>query len=280
MSTLQLTHGSAKETSCTVHLFGATVTSWRVHGLENLFVSSKAKLDGTKAIRGGIPVCFPAFGPWALGPQHGFARNSSKWRPLEDVNVINDKGDVRLRLVLDDGEIFWKDVDFELVYSITLTSRTLDLDVLVRNKAEKEPLKFTFALHTYYNVADVTECKIDGLKGVTFTDKTRDGEKSVEGREVVAVKEFTDRVYAKAADVITLKGLGPGGKRGVRLSKSGLADWVVWNPWAENAAKMSDFGDGDEFKRMICVEAAQTSTEVVVEAGGEWRCAHNIAVMD
>ena len=35
-----------------------------------------------------------------------------------------------------------------------------------------------------------------------------------------------------------------------------MRDFVVWNPWEESAAKMSDFGD-DEFPRMVCVEAAQ-----------------------
>ena len=38
--------------------------------------------------------------------------------------------------------------------------------------------------------------------------------------------------------------------------QSNMRDFVVWNPWEENAAKMSDFGD-DEFPRMVCVEAAQ-----------------------
>jgi len=46
--------------SVTVHLFGATVTSWKLaNGREQLFVSEKARLDGSKPIRGGIPVVFP-----------------------------------------------------------------------------------------------------------------------------------------------------------------------------------------------------------------------------
>lgn len=46
--------------SVTVHLYGATVTSWKLaNGAEQLFVSSNAILDGSKAIRGGIPVVFP-----------------------------------------------------------------------------------------------------------------------------------------------------------------------------------------------------------------------------
>lgn len=43
-----------------VLLFGATVISWKsANGKENLFLSEKAALDGSKAVRGGIPVVFP-----------------------------------------------------------------------------------------------------------------------------------------------------------------------------------------------------------------------------
>lgn len=45
--------------SVTVHLYGATVTSWKTGGQEQLFVSEAAHLDGSKSIRGGIPVVFP-----------------------------------------------------------------------------------------------------------------------------------------------------------------------------------------------------------------------------
>ena len=38
--------------------YGATVVSYIVNGEEQFFVSSKAKWDQTKAIRGGIPVIF------------------------------------------------------------------------------------------------------------------------------------------------------------------------------------------------------------------------------
>ena len=41
-----------------IHLHGATVISWCVNGKELLFLSSKAWLDGSKPIRGGIPLVF------------------------------------------------------------------------------------------------------------------------------------------------------------------------------------------------------------------------------
>ena len=45
--------------SVTVYLYGATVTSWKANGQEQLFLSEKALLDGSKPIRGGIPLVFP-----------------------------------------------------------------------------------------------------------------------------------------------------------------------------------------------------------------------------
>ena len=54
-----------------IALYGATLTSWSVAGEELIFVSPRAVRDGSKAIRGGIPICWPAFGPWAEGAQHG-----------------------------------------------------------------------------------------------------------------------------------------------------------------------------------------------------------------
>lgn len=40
-------------------LYGATILSWKSNGKENLFVSDAATLDGSKPVRGGVPVVFP-----------------------------------------------------------------------------------------------------------------------------------------------------------------------------------------------------------------------------
>lgn len=46
--------------SVEVLTYGATVISWKSgSGQENLWVSEAAKLDGSKPVRGGIPVVFP-----------------------------------------------------------------------------------------------------------------------------------------------------------------------------------------------------------------------------
>lgn len=53
--------------SIEVLLFGATVISWKnaAHD-EKLWLSDKAALDGSKAVRGGIPLVFPV--SWTLLP--------------------------------------------------------------------------------------------------------------------------------------------------------------------------------------------------------------------
>jgi D-hexose-6-phosphate mutarotase len=85
--------------------YGATVISWKSPGtsggepLERLFVSSKAALDGSKPVRGGIPIVFPVFGAPVLPQfsklkQHGYAR-CSIWNltsvPVDDASTVSVK---------------------------------------------------------------------------------------------------------------------------------------------------------------------------------------------
>ncbi len=102
--TVKLVHGKAGDVCCEVHRHGATVVSWKVDGREAIFVSSAAALDGSRPIRGGIPVCFPAFGAWAPGSQHGFARSSSRWAVEEGPRTDAATGDVSVTFVLADDE--------------------------------------------------------------------------------------------------------------------------------------------------------------------------------
>lgn len=67
---------------CTASLClqGAHLTSWKPEGHEEcLFLSPNAAFAPGKAIRGGIPVCWPWFGSRKDAPSHGIAR-TSEWR--------------------------------------------------------------------------------------------------------------------------------------------------------------------------------------------------------
>jgi len=289
MEIITLTHGKCSGTTCEIYKYGATVTSWKVAGGENnIFVSKKAKLDGTKAIRGGVPVCFPQFGPWEFGAQHGFARISKDWKVTSGPVVDEISGDAKVILCLEDTAETRKTWDkaFRLLYTITLSANSLRMDVEVENTNDNpgDILPLTFALHTYFNVPDVEKCRIDGgFKGLTFRDKTVDGHPDkVENREAITLSEFTDRVYYNAPDTCVLNGMH-GGKV-LKLEKSsGMADWVIWNPWAEGASKMGDMDD-EEYHQFVCVEAVQTSKTINVKASGEkdktWKASHVLTLID
>lgn len=172
VSDLTVTATLPSHDSVTVHLLGATVTSWTTsQGIENLFLSTAAHLDGSKAIRGGIPIVFPAFGPppkdHATGklPQHGFVR-SSLWEFLGKNTSESQSGDgsglqaadeeVRLDFGLSSGMLSedlkakWP-YDFGLVYSVTLGRGTLETGLHVQNKGEAA-FEFQALFHNYFKV--------------------------------------------------------------------------------------------------------------------------------
>lgn len=274
---IELKHGKGNS-SLTVVPFGATILSWIVDGHEKIFCSKKAVMDGTKAIRGGIPICFPNFGPWTTGrPQHGFARNSKDWKVHHEPKVNVNTGDVELVLELKDTDETRKvwDKKFTFTYKIILKEKTLDLKVNVKNEGEDE-FDMTFCFHTYFTTSDLPSVGITDLKGLTYTDKTVEGWPQVtEENEIVTITGFTDRVYAQAPDVITLKNTEDVPQ--IKLSKSGLMDWVVWNPY-ETAAKMSDMHE-DAHLEFVCVEATTTSERIILTPGQNWEACHSIEIL-
>jgi glucose-6-phosphate 1-epimerase len=149
--------------SVTVYLYGATVTSWKTaNGTEKLFLSSAATLDGSKPIRGGVPLVFPVFGPppkdHATGqlPQHGFARNNY-WEFLgkSTTESMGTKADDSVKLdfglssgMLDEATKKKWPYEFGLVYSVTLGQGSLECSFHVQNKGS-EAFEFQCLFHTY-----------------------------------------------------------------------------------------------------------------------------------
>ena len=125
-----LTHPSGA--TAEVYLHGAHVTSWiPADGVERLFVSSASLYAAGKAIRGGIPVCFPQFSGRGPLPNHGFARTSSGWQ-VESTSSDGPGGEVCLVLSLIDSDAtraVWPHA-FELRYTVTLRDASLSLSLI------------------------------------------------------------------------------------------------------------------------------------------------------
>src|SRR5690606_35669711 len=110
---------------------------------ELLFLSSKAVFDGSKPIRGGIPIVFPQFGKGPL-PQHGFARNQS-W-------IFEKLGMNSLKCTLEDNPQTFSQwpFKFRLEYLIEIIEENkLKTQLIVTNSDSKE-FNFTSLLHTYF----------------------------------------------------------------------------------------------------------------------------------
>ncbi|XP_064607977.1 uncharacterized protein LOC135472412 [Liolophura sinensis] len=236
-------------TSAVVHLHGATLLSWKCKGQEMLFVSKEAVFDNKKAIRGGIPIVFPNFGPWKHGPQHGFARIKRWDVEHEPGRDVNGNPTVSFSLCDDEGTRNMWNMKFKLVYTIVLEADSIKLTLTVEN-TDSIIYDFTCLLHTYLATPDVTQTKIEGLEGLSYIDKLQNGEKCTEERKIVKITEGYDRIYKNAPSEITVSGLDC--KSSVKINTKLFSDIVLWNPW-EKASGMSDFGD-EEYQTMLCVE--------------------------
>jgi len=227
-------------------------------------VSTKSHFDNKKAIRGGIPIVFPNFGPWSQGPQHGFAR-IQRWQ-VEQQPATDASGDVTAVFLLIDNEetrALW-DFKFELRYKVTLLDSGFTTSLQVTNSGQKA-FDFTCLLHTYFQVDNIDNVRVTGLSGSTYVDKVQDGAQDKETRQQLSISDNVDSIYMDTQDEHRICNVTDEGKA-LRLVKTNMPDTVVWNPWKAKAAAMSDMGDQD-YKNMLCVEAGHVTSRITLPPG-------------
>lgn len=238
-----------------------------------LWVSPQARYDAGKSIRGGIPVCWPWFGPHASEaskPAHGFARNAP-WNVVE-TQMVND---VTIRIVL---ELMASDAQRALwphQARLQLHVRVgAQLAVeLVTTNTSSTPLAVTEALHTYFHVGDINRVTIDGLSGCRYVDKVRASETAVQ-QGIVVISGETDRVYLNTQTTCIVHDSAL--QRRIHIEKKGSASTVVWNPWVEKALKLGDMGN-EGYRNMLCIETANAlENTVTIEPHAEHRMATRI----
>ncbi len=256
-----------------VYLHGATLTKYqRSNESPLIFCSETSPYRADKAIRGGVPICFPWFGPNSENPklpQHGFARNA-EWA-VSHTNV-NEDGSVAVAFSLNSSETtraLWNH-EFEALYTITV-GKELSLALTVANIGETA-FKYEEALHTYLQVSDVRTIKISGLERTGYLDKTETGVRKETGETPLQLTGETDSVFldTEAACLLT-----DGNSRKIRISKSGSRCTVVWNPWESKAEAMADLSGG-QWSRFVCIEAVNAGEYAVSLLPGE---AHTTAAV-
>jgi glucose-6-phosphate 1-epimerase len=235
-----------------------------------LFCSPRTAWGGGKAIRGGVPVCWPWFGARAddpnphgkASPAHGFART----RPWFVERVDRDEHGritVTFLLVSDDDTLALWPHAFEARLTASLGA-SLSVALEVKN-VDDAAFDYEAALHTYLSVGDVEQVAVHGLEGTRYVDKVDGGAVKQHGREPLRLTGETDRVFLGTKQAVVIE--DPVLQRTMRVEKHGSSATVVWNPWLVKATAMADLG-GDAWRSFVCVEAAQVRPQAVTLSPG------------
>ncbi len=241
-----------------LYLHGATLAEHHPAGLDQplLWCSDHAVFNAAKPIRGGVPICFPWFGPHADdpgAPSHGLVRQRA-WE-LVAANATSHDG---LTAELQTRTDHW-----QCRYDVQ-AGRDLRLRFTATNTTDA-PRSFELALHTYLAVSDIHDVAVAGLEDTDYLDNLQNRARKMQEAEPLRFTGETDRVYVNTdADVVIHD---PGWHRKVTVSKAGAKSTVVWNPWPEKASRMADLGD-DEWPRFVCVESGCIADNAVSVAPG------------
>ena len=285
---------AANGNTASVSLQGGHVIGWRLKGQAEpiLWMSRDAKFAPGKSIRGGIPVCWPWFGAYdaptlpvvaapqggaaPLGaplpdadsrnpalPAHGFAR-TAEWTVADSGS--DEAGGVWLLLSLEvtpTQRAMWPHAA-SLSLRVTLGD-TLSLELNTENQGQ-DPFELGEALHTYFNISDISNISVGGLHGVTYWDTVGQvGKKQQNGP--IAFKQETDRVYIDSPQSCVIEDLVF--SRRIHIRKQGSLSTVVWNPWTDKAERMGDLGKPDGWRGFVCVESANAWDNKLTLAPGE-----------
>jgi glucose-6-phosphate 1-epimerase len=270
-------HGLIRATvttpACTAELYlqGAHLTQWQPTGQQPVFfLSDRSFFTPGKAIRGGIPLIFPWFGPRTAtpesprtdGPSHGFARTAD-WT-LAFAALAGDDLHLTLTLSPNDTTRALGYDHFQLAYQLTLGTE-LRIQLAVANQST-DPLHFEEAFHSYFSVGDAQQVSLIGLSDTDYLDKTDDLKHKRQKDTLLKLTGETDRPYLDTVTTINLD--DPILNRRITIGKANSKSTVIWNPWTELTAKLPDMAPNG-WLTMTCIETANVGPNAITLAPGQ-----------
>ncbi|GMM49699.1 glucose-6-phosphate 1-epimerase [Starmerella bacillaris] len=267
-----VTSPESPNTSIEILKFGATVLSWKVNGEEKLWLSEHSKLDGSKAVRGGIPLVFPRFGPSKGNhpatdklPQHGFARNN-EWEFLGQVDESTVQFGLSPEEISKEAQEQWG-YDFKLIATFKLVSvDKLQLSIEVEN-LDTKPFDFNFLFHTYFRIPDIKHVQVTNLDNIKYKNQVTNMIETKVSGPILFNGEY-DSIFEnvpkrividyKSSPYFTIE------------TNQELHDAVVWNPWIEKANSLGDFYPKTGYQHMVCVENGSVTKFNNLNPGAKW----------
>jgi glucose-6-phosphate 1-epimerase len=249
---INLQYGAA---SAIISLYGAQVLSYQpTPGKELLWLSPLASWQYQTPIRGGVPVCWPWFGPAAecFNPSkttlsnHGLVR-TRMWQVVSQQQTENGVS-VTLQITLDELPHVADGASLQLEVCLADTlSITLRCDCAILQQA---------ALHSYFAVADITQTKVWPLPE-RYHDKVS-GQFKQAMSDSTGVSAEVDRIYATPASLLHLTDT----VTHLDVMQHGQDATIVWNPWQQRCQQIGDLPD-NAYSRFICVETARLQLNTV-----------------
>jgi len=264
----RIRHGQAE---LVVAQQGAHIISYQVGDDQPLIWSNPgAVFKHGKAIRGGMPVCWPWFGNLQRNPQSVQAMRN-------DGEPANAHGEVRaidweLMGMGEDGDaLIIEFIQPKAEGHLPGWGHTVGLKLqirldaalnvsLVSFNAGSEDVTLSQALHSYFAISDIKQVSIEGLDGVSYLNTLESWEQqNVQAGDITFHGE-TDRIYLDTPDLISI--VDPEWKRRIQIQTTGSKSSVVWNPWIEKTKTFNDM-QADGWQNMVCVETANVMSDVV-----------------
>lgn len=231
--------------------YGAHLLSYQPKaGTEVIYLSPEAEWRNNSPIRGGVPVCWPWFGPAATElnpeqqklPNHGVVRTQI-WH-LVDQSVTEAL--VSIELQIKTNTLPYSNPPSYLSLKLELTEVALTLTLSSDQGVQQA------ALHSYFSVDSVHQVAVGSLSG-HYLDKVKAGGLFVQQQPELTFSEEIDRIYLNTSTELTLQQ-----KTALQITQQGHDASVLWNPWAEKALALSDLPDLG-YLDFICIETARLS---------------------
>jgi glucose-6-phosphate 1-epimerase len=255
---------TSKTSTAEIYALGAHVTHFQKSGEPALiFMSRNSYFAPGKAIRGGVPICFPWFGNRDGQPSHGFAR-ITEWQLVKTAAAADGTVTLQFALPPTPGREAWKNLRTEFIVTV---GDTLTMELVATNESCDETLEFEGCLHTYFQVADVNAISLTGLVGAPFDDFAHGagGARRNGDPAPLRITQETNRVYPDNTATVEIHDEKL--KRTIRVEKFNSKSTVVWNPWTTQ--KMPEDFDQSEHQQMVCVESGNVKQNKVSLAPGK-----------
>ena len=255
ISALVIEHSKCK---AQVSLYGGQVLSWQPCGEKDVFWLSKNTIyKQGKAIRGGIPLCWPWFGkhPDDTGNKignHGFAREQI-WQ-VDDITI----GELGVEIC-----VSWSGANMTDLWPFACQlkqrlffGQSFKQTLTMQNLSDSDAY-YTGALHSYFYVSSPENIKVAALAQASFDDKLTG--------QLCQPQAFEngvgpiDRIY-HTSDVMTI--VDSYWQRTIKLKTKNTKQWVFWNPGVELANNMADIHNNGE-QEFVCLEAANTQNQLL-----------------